>query len=309
MKRRSFIKDASLGAAVIGSFGSASVFGRSEEGKQSKTMLLQEKTSGKNSVRVAVVQQAANPGGVEENREKALRSVTKALEQKADVILFHEEMLVGYVDNLRDLAEPVNGATSQAFQKLLKGTDALVIYGLTERDGDDYYIAAPVVSADGVIAHYRKCHLWWFAKGLRYEPGYYKAGNKLVTFDVKGFKSGIMICYDGDFPEMTRSYANLGCSMLFWMNNRKSRGYDEVKKLAENNSMIMPTACCCGLNERGEECSGGSNITGPKGELLKEIWHNEGILIEDVYPETVTEIRKNNPWYTGLRSDVYYYGG
>ena len=117
-----------------------------------------------------------------------------------------------------------------------------------------------------------------------------------------------MICYDGGFPEMTRSYANLDCSILFWMNNRRSRGHKEVKDLARRNSIYMPTTCCCGLNERGLFCEGGSNITGPKGELITEIWDKEGLIIADIYPGTVGEIREKNYMYKGLRKDLYYYG-
>ena len=52
---------------------------------------------------------------------------------------------------------------------------------------------------------------------------------------------------------------------------------------------------------------GGSNITGPKGDLITEIWDKEGIITGDVYPDQVEQIRKDNPWYTGLRPNLYYY--
>ena len=256
-------------------------------------------------VKIAVVQQEGRPGQVEANREKAVGFAAEALEQGADAILFHEELLVGYVDNLRELAEPVDGPTTQAFRQVLRGSDALIIYGLTERDSDDCYIAAPVVSADGVIANYRKTHLWWKADGLRHEPTHYEAGADLVTFDLKGFRSGIMICYDGDFPEMSRSYANLGCTMLFWMNNRGSRGHDEVRKDAQTNSIITASACCCGANERGDSCRGGSNITAADGSLLAEIWDDEGVIVAEVEPENVPELRESNPWFKGQRRDIY----
>ena len=84
--------------------------------------------------------------------------------------------------------------------------------------------------------------------------------------------------------------------------------HKEVKDLAWSNSMIMATACCCGLNERGLFCEGGSNITGPEGELIREIWEKEGVIMADVYPDKVYEIRDNNYKYKGLRSDLYYYG-
>jgi 5-aminopentanamidase len=206
---------------------------------------------------------------------------------------------------MKELAEEADGPTSRAFQSLLTGSDSVVLWGLTERAGDKFYIAATLVGASGVLANYRKTHLWWKAEGLRHEPSFYQPGNELVTFALKGHKCGVMICYDGDFPEMTRAYADLDCSMLFWLNNRGQRGHDEVTKLAETNSMIIASSCVYGKNELGYRCRGGSNITGHDGSLLAEIWDREGIIFADVDPEAATTSRGNNPWYVGKRSDLY----
>ena len=258
-----------------------------------------------NGLRIAVVQQDSNPGKPEENRTKALRFARQALDQGADVILFHEELLIGCVKDLSELAEPLDGPTTRAFQNLLRGSQALIIYGLTEREGDKYFISAPVVSGDGVLTNYHKTHLWWKEEGPRHEPTFYQPGDRLVTFNVKGNKCGLMICYDGDFPEMTRAYANLGCSVLFWMNNRPSRGYAEVKDLAYRNSMIMAASCCCGKDELGRPCRGGSNITDATGKLLSEIWDHEGIIVTNVSPANVPAMLAANPWYRGQRPDLY----
>ena len=136
------------------------------------------------SVRIAVIQQDANPGRVEENQAKAVHFAAEGLRQGAEILLFHEELLAGVVENQRELAEPVDGPTTQAFMSALQGTEALVLYGHTERDGDEYYITATLVSADGVVTRYRKSHLWWKAAGPRHEPSYVKAGSELVTFVV-----------------------------------------------------------------------------------------------------------------------------
>jgi predicted amidohydrolase len=257
------------------------------------------------TIRIAVVQQATVPGKVDENRAKALGFAREALTRNADIVLFHEELLVGYVEDLCDLAEEVNGPTTQSFQVLLKGTDALILYGLTERDGDDRYISATLVGHAGVVANYRKTHLWWASPGLRHEPTFYLPGNELVTFQLKGYRSGVMICYDGDFPEMTRSYAHLDCVMLFWLNNRNSRGHGEVQRLAATNSIIMATSCCCGMDETGEICRGGSNVTDKDGALIAEIWDDEGIIYADVDPSGVLDARGRNPWFRGQRRDLY----
>ena len=267
----------------------------------------QKKEAG--ALRIAVVQQNHNPGKPEENRAKALKSAAAAIQHGADVVLFHEEMLLGYVKDPHQLAEPLDGPTTRAFQKMLHGKTALIIYGLTEKDGDNYYISAPVVSAKGVVANYRKTHLWWKSTGMRHEPSNYQPGNRLVTFDAKGTRCGIMICYDGDFPEMTRSYANLNCAVVFWLNNRRSRGHDEVKALADQNSMIMAACCCCGIDEQGRKCGGGSNITGPDGKLITEIWDREGIIYADVRPGLALAARVENPWYKGRRPELYVNDG
>lgn len=256
-------------------------------------------------VRLAVVQQETVPGAVEKNRSKALAFAEEALSRGADLILFHEELLVGYVENLKELAEAAEGPTSRAFQSLLRSSGSLVLWGLTERAGDKCHIAATLVGAGGVAANYRKTHLWWKDRGLRHEPTFYEPGQELVTFSVKGHKSGVMICYDGDFPEMTRAYANLGCSLVFWLNNRGSRGHAEVKPLATANSMLIAAACCCGNNERGNPCRGGSNITSYDGSVLAEIWDLEGVIYADVDPSAALSARKVNPWYVGRRSDLY----
>lgn len=263
-----------------------------------------EEASGK-GMRIAVVQQDSNPGKPEENRNKALRFARQALEQGAQVVLFHEELLLGCVKDLPQLAEPVDGPTTRAFQSLLGGSQALIIYSLTERDGDKYFISATVVAAEGVLTNYHKTHPWWKEEGVRHEPTFYQPGDRLVTFNVSGNKCGLMICYDGDFPEMTRAYANLGCSVLFWMNNRPSRGHAEVQDLAYRNSMIFATSCCCGTDELGRVCRGGSNITDAMGKLLSEIWDHEGVIVTNVFPDKVPALRAENPWYRGQRPELY----
>lgn len=257
------------------------------------------------ALRIAVVQQDVNAGRPDENRAKALGFARQALDQGADVVLFHEEMLLGCVTNVSELAEPLDGPTTRAFQGLLQGRSALVIYGLTERVEDKCYISAVVVSGEGVLTNYHKTHLWWKEAGARHEPTFYQPGQQLVTFTTKGARCGLMICYDGDFPEMTRAYAHLGCQVLFWMNNRPSRGYSEVKDLAYRNSMIFATACCCGRDELGRACRGGSNITDATGKLLCEIWDHEGIISTNVFPAKVPALRAQNPWYRGQRPDLY----
>ena len=257
------------------------------------------------AIRIGVAQVETVPDDVEGNLKKALSLAGEGIGRGADIILFPEGRLTGYGERFKELAEPADGPAARAFQSLLGGRETLVLFGLVERQEDRLYEAAVLVAAEGVQAHYRKTHLWWDATGVRDETEHLTAGDKLVTFQVKGHKSGVMICYDGDFPEMTRSYANLGCVMLFWLNMRGSRGHAEVTELARKNSMIMAAACNCGRDEAGRPCRGGSNITDKDGSLLTEIWDRPGLILADVDPASVLGARLANPSYTGRRPELY----
>lgn len=257
------------------------------------------------TIRIGVAQMEVVPDDVPGNRDRALSLAAEGLGQGADVILFPEGLLTGYGPKFTVLAEPANGPTAAAFSSLLRNSRTVVLFGLVERQEDRLYQAAVLVGSAGILSHYRKTHLWWQAVGARNEAAHLTAGDKLVTFEVKGVKSGVMICYDGDFPEMTRTYANLGCQMVFWLNNRESRAHGEVVDLARRNSMIMATSCNCGKDEKGSHCRGGSNITDHDGALLAEIWDRPGLILADVDPDRVLPARKANTRFTGQRRDLY----
>jgi predicted amidohydrolase len=258
------------------------------------------------ALRIAVVQQEGRPGEVSRNRESAVRFAGEALQAGADVVLFHEALLTGYVPNVRDLSEEADGPTTRVFHELLRGSTARIIYGLTERAGGRFYASALVVSGTGLVANYRKTHLYPNPSDpVRDEPSVFTPGTRLTTFQLGGPTAGLLICFDGDFPEMMRAYANLGCQIVFWLNNRYSRGYAEVKRLAVINSMIVATSCCSGKGETGEFYPGGSNITGPRGELLAEIWGKEGVIAADVWPSHVPQLRAKNVFFTSQQPALY----
>lgn len=258
-------------------------------------------------MRIAVAQHPIVPGEVETNRETVLTLLREALTHRPDVVVFPEEMLVGYSEHSPSLAEPIAGGTTvRRVQAVLQGTRTRALLGLTETDGaGGRWITAVLVGVEGVIARYRKTHLWSATPGLRHEPTWYQPGSELVTFEVAGQRCGVMICYDGDFPEMTRSYADLDCTVLFWLNNRLSRGPQESCHLAIANSMVLAVSCCCGPDENGDHACGGSHIIGHDGTVLAERWDVPGLVVAEVDPAGVAAARAANPFYTGRRPELY----
>ena len=88
---------------------------------------------------------------------------------------------------------------------------AKAIAGVESFSGDDglVYNSAALVSPDGVLAVYRKAHLW-DAEKLVFTPG--DAPPPVV--DLPFGRVGLMICYDLEFPEWVRLAALAGADLI-----------------------------------------------------------------------------------------------
>ncbi|MGC4153385.1 MAG: nitrilase-related carbon-nitrogen hydrolase [Propionicimonas sp.] len=257
-------------------------------------------------MRIVIVQCPIVPGEVELNLSAALQRLSEALLHRPDVVLYPEEMLVGYPDGADGLAEPIEGGAAVArVREVLRGSSTRAILGLTETDGVRTFITAVVVSADGVEARYRKTHLWAAVEGSRHEPSRYTAGEQLVVFELAGIRCGLVICYDGDFPEMFRAYAGRGCAVVFWLNNRRSRGPRESRHLAVSNSLAIATSCPCGPDENGDHCPGGSHLIDHRGDVIAQLWDEPGLVVGELDPGQALADRLVNPFYQGRRPELY----
>ncbi|GAA5028445.1 carbon-nitrogen hydrolase family protein [Microbacterium fluvii] len=112
-------------------------------------------------------------------------------------------------------AEPVSGPFSAALQRMAEHHGVHVVAGLLESGSDGRVRnAAVAVDASGVVAVYRKQHLY-DAFGQResdwVEPGTLEAPQ---TFVVEGLRFGLMTCYDLRFPESARVLADAGADVL-----------------------------------------------------------------------------------------------
>ncbi|XP_076482688.1 omega-amidase NIT2-A-like [Bombus vancouverensis nearcticus] len=91
---------------------------------------------------------------------------------------------------------------------------------MPEIEGDKLYNTCTIWGPDGtLIAKHRKVHLFDIDipnKITFRESDSLSPGDSLTTFDVKGCKIGIGICYDIRFEEMARIYRNKGCQMLIY---------------------------------------------------------------------------------------------
>ncbi|HKD35632.1 MAG TPA: carbon-nitrogen hydrolase family protein, partial [Pirellulales bacterium] len=111
-----------------------------------------------------------------------------------------------------ETAESIPGPTTDYFGKLAAEHKLHIVLSLYEREGHLVYNTAVLLGEDGkLIGKYRKVCLPHGEVANGVDPG-----SDYSVFDTKIGKVGIMICYDGFFPEVARELSNRGAEIIAW---------------------------------------------------------------------------------------------
>jgi predicted amidohydrolase len=139
--------------------------------------------------------------------------IAEAAKQKADLIVLGET--VPYVHTKlspAESAEPIPGPTTEYFSDLAAKLSIHIALSLYEREGHLVYNTAVLLSPEGkLIGKYRKVCLphGEVEKGVA-------PGADYPVFDTKFGKVGLMICYDGFYPEVARALTANGAEVIAW---------------------------------------------------------------------------------------------
>jgi len=137
--------------------------------------------------------------------------VADAARQKADLVVLPETITcTGNGLNYADAAEPIPGPSTQYFGELAKKNKLHLVAGLVERDAPLVYNTSVLIGPDGaLIGKYRKVAL----PRTEIEAGV-APGHEYPVFDTALGKIGMMICYDGFFPEVARQLSLRGAEII-----------------------------------------------------------------------------------------------
>lgn len=139
--------------------------------------------------------------------------IADAAQQNVDLIVLPETLTYySSKGSYADAAESIPGPSTAYFGTLAKKHDIHIVAGLIERDGHLVYNVAALIGPDGkLIGKYRKVTL---PRG-EIEGGI-TPGNSYPVFQTRFGKVGMMICYDGFFPEVARELSNRGAEIIAW---------------------------------------------------------------------------------------------
>ncbi|MDA0589018.1 MAG: carbon-nitrogen hydrolase family protein [Planctomycetota bacterium] len=168
----------------------------------------------KRVVRLATIHHRPQAGKTpKEKREQFAPLIADAAAKKADLVVL-PETLTYYGTGLTyaDVAEPIPGPSTEYFGTLAKKHDLYIVAGLIERDKHLVYNVAALIGPDGeLVGKYRKVTL---PRG-EIEGGV-MPGSEYPVFETRFGKVGMMICYDGFFPEVARELSKNGAEVIAW---------------------------------------------------------------------------------------------
>lgn len=237
-------------------------------------------------------------------------------ETPVDLVVLPELFNTGYNfvsrREVEALAEPVpHGRSCQFLRELARGKRCHIAAGIAEREtvasgrgaanAGACYNSAVLVGPGGVIARYRKLHLFDREKEL-FSPGNLPLGvveiaggraelseegpRRLARSSGRGsgeVRVGMMICFDWFFPEVARVLALQGADLLLHPANLVLPHCPSamITRSLENRVFSL-TANRTGREDRGGvslRYIGSSQIVTPGGEVLKRAGEGERILL------------------------------
>ena len=165
-------------------------------------------------VRLATVHHRPKEGETpQEKCEQFAPLIAQAAEQDVDLIVLPETLTYYHSKgSYADAAEPIPGPSTEYFGALAKQHDMYIVAGLIERDRHLIYNVAVLLGPDGnIVGKYRKVTL---PRG-EIEGGV-MPGDSYPVFQTRFGKVGMMVCYDGFFPEVARELSNRGAEVIAW---------------------------------------------------------------------------------------------
>ena len=239
----------------------------------------------KNKIKLALAQISSKRENKKENLLKIEELTAKAKEKCADLVIFPELSLTGYVlhDQIYELAELIPGPSTKKIEKIAKKTGTHIIFGmpeLSEKTEATIFNTAVFVGPNGFIGKFRKMYLP--THSVFEEKRYFRPGYQSAAFNTPVGTVGLFICYDIFFPEVCRLTRLKGAELMVCISASPAvrRNYFEILTAARalENTAFLAYVNLVGV-EDGLQFWGGSRLLSPTGDLLAKAKYDEEDLV------------------------------
>lgn len=213
----------------------------------------------------AAVQFAVKPMDVRHNMDRAHALVRECVTATgAKLVVLPESFTTGFtpVGTRRDLWDAVDTIAGRLTSEGVRWCQELgtyIVFPTYERgpSQDIVYNSAALLGPEGVIGTYRKTHP--FPSERLEAGGWTTPGTQACCFETPLARIGMVICYDGDFPELARATTLKGAEVIcrpsafmrtfdHWDLTNRARAYDNHVYWIATNLVGSDAsgACFCG---------------------------------------------------------------
>jgi predicted amidohydrolase len=248
------------------------------------------------AVQLAPAPGALTPESVKANLASCVDHIHRCVDATgADLVVLPEAATTGFTPGvdpgrLWDLMSGVPGPVSEPIQEAARALGVHVVFGTYERGperGTVYNTAALVGPTGEILGAYRKTHL--FSGEDRACGGWVTPGDEAVVVDTDLARIGLIICFDGDYPELARIEAVMGAEVIcrpsallrsadIWELTNRARAYD--------NHVFVVAANATGVDPAGVIYFGNSMIVTPIAEVVARAASHQGWVSARLDPAT-----------------------
>jgi predicted amidohydrolase len=232
------------------------------------------------------------------------RLAAQAAPPPGSLLVLPEMAFTGFSMKVDRVADTAAREAETAMLALARNHRCWVIGGLVRRAADGRGTNAAVLcSPDGaVVGSYAKIHPYSHGG----EDRFYAAGHDVVVWPCGPHQLSPMICYDLRFPEIFRTAARRGATLLVvianWLETRHEHWPLLLRARAVENEAWVVGVNRCGRDRRNGY-RGGSCLIDPTGQVVAQAGEGEGVLVAEADLERVRAVRESFPVLDDLRPE------
>lgn len=252
--------------------------------------------------------QTPHPASTAEALARLDAACVQAHAQGADLLVTPEMFCTGYAigaERVAALAEPDDGPLAQAVARIAQRHGLAIVYGYPEQNPHGRpFNAAQAIAPDGTrLMNYRKTHLFGDLDWAQFCAG----DTASQVFEWRGWRLGLLICYDVEFPETVRLLALQGADAAL-VPTANMEPFDEVQRVllparALENSLYLAYANACGA-EAALHYNGLSCAIGPDSRVRTEAGNSEDLRVARL-DAAALQHRRPHSQRPGRRADLY----
>jgi predicted amidohydrolase len=241
-----------------------------------------------------------------ENKERCEKLTKIAYKNNSDLLIFPEMTLTGFTLDTMSIAEEDESSNSlHYFSNLALTYQMGIVAGVVLRKGKSFQNCAIAFSRGGVqLCQYAKIHPFSIAG----EDKFISGGNSLSTFECKGLRFGVTICYDLRFPALYTALADR-CDCIIniasWPAARIDHWHTLLKARAIENQIYIIGVNRTGVDGNSLEYVESSCAYSPDGKQINSIISDQGVKIIEINAKIVKNCQISFPIKNDRRYDIY----